>query len=194
MADVCLALSVSHENGSVSWSWTILPGSECCLQRFSVPKSVPWQLCTAVLLRDGLFPRCSQVEQLHKIFKLCGSPSDDYWRRSRLPHATIFKPQQPYKRCLRETYAAFPPAALALLDVLLAIEPGQRGTATQALKHEVTAPAVPRAGSQKGESVHSTFARTAPRFFKLRGGMIFESSHSTCVLQTRHVVLLMCLK
>lgn len=77
------------------------------------------------------------MEQLHKIFKLCGSPSDEYWRRSRLPHATIFKPQQPYQRCLRETYSSFPAASLALLDVLLAIEPAARGTATQALKHEV---------------------------------------------------------
>ncbi|GAQ91944.1 Cdc2-related protein kinase, partial [Klebsormidium nitens] len=89
-----------------------------------------------LLAGKPIMPGRTEVEQLHKIFKLCGSPSDDYWRRSRLPHATIFKPQQPYKRCLRDTYAAFPPAALALLDVLLAIEPGQRGTATQALKHE----------------------------------------------------------
>ncbi|KAK4367572.1 hypothetical protein RND71_011364 [Anisodus tanguticus] len=36
------------------------------------------------------------VEQLHKIFKLCGSPPDDYWKRSKLPLATMFKPKQPY--------------------------------------------------------------------------------------------------
>ncbi|TVU22756.1 hypothetical protein EJB05_32474 [Eragrostis curvula] len=38
-------------------------------------------------------PGRTEVEQLHKIFKLCGSPSEEYWRKSKLPHATIFKPQ-----------------------------------------------------------------------------------------------------
>jgi serine/threonine protein kinase len=76
------------------------------------------------------------VEQLHKIFKLCGSPSEDYWRKSKLPHATIFKPQQPYKRCIRETFKEFPSSSLALLDTLLAIEPADRGSAAEALKSD----------------------------------------------------------
>ncbi|KAH9322400.1 hypothetical protein KI387_017039, partial [Taxus chinensis] len=76
------------------------------------------------------------VEQLHKIFKLCGSPSEDYWRKSKLPHATIFKPQQPYRRCVAETFKDFPPSALALMEVLLAIEPADRGTAAAALKSD----------------------------------------------------------
>ncbi|KAL2500745.1 putative serine/threonine-protein kinase-like [Forsythia ovata] len=42
------------------------------------------------------------VEQLHKIFKLCGSPSEDYWRKSKLPHSTVFKPIQPYRRRIAE--------------------------------------------------------------------------------------------
>ncbi|GKA42354.1 probable serine/threonine-protein kinase, partial [Tanacetum coccineum] len=51
-----------------------------------------------------IMPERTEVEQLHKIFKLCGSPSEEYLRKSRLPHATIFKPQQPYKRCVSETF------------------------------------------------------------------------------------------
>lgn len=78
------------------------------------------------------------MEQLHKIFKLCGSPSEDYWRKSKLPHATIFKPQQPYKRCIRETFKEFPSSSLALLDTLLAIEPADRGSAAEALKSDVS--------------------------------------------------------
>ena len=79
-----------------------------------------------------------QVEQMHKIFKLCGSPSEEYWRRSRLRHATIFKPQHQYKRCLAETYKdLIPSSALALLDVLLAVEPEARGTTSSALQSEV---------------------------------------------------------
>ena len=80
----------------------------------------------------------AQVEQLHKIFKLCGSPSEEYWKKSKLPHATIFKPQQPYKCCISETFKDFPPAALSLLHTLLAIEPKDRGTATSAMKSEVS--------------------------------------------------------
>nr|GFD15961.1 probable serine/threonine-protein kinase At1g54610 [Tanacetum cinerariifolium] len=76
------------------------------------------------------------VEQLHKIFKLCGSPSDAYWKKSKLPHATIFKPQQSYKRCIAETFKHFPPSSLPLIDTLLAIDPADRQTATAALRSE----------------------------------------------------------
>ncbi|KAK9077040.1 hypothetical protein SSX86_005375 [Deinandra increscens subsp. villosa] len=83
-----------------------------------------------------IMPGRTEVEQLHKIFKLCGSPSEEYWRKSRLPHATIFKPQQPYKRCVSDTFKDFPPSALALLDSLLAVEPNNRGSASSALQSE----------------------------------------------------------
>ncbi|KAM7251947.1 hypothetical protein ACFE04_023830 [Oxalis oulophora] len=83
-----------------------------------------------------IMPGRTEVEQLHKIFKLCGSPSEEYWKRSKLPHATIFKPQHPYKRCFVETFKAFPSSALALLDIILAVEPEARGTAAEALQSE----------------------------------------------------------
>ncbi|KAA0067070.1 putative serine/threonine-protein kinase [Cucumis melo var. makuwa] len=83
-----------------------------------------------------IMPGRTEVEQLHKIFKLCGSPSEEYWKKSKLPHATIFKPQHPYKRCVAETFKDFPFSALALLDVLLAVEPDGRGTASSALRSE----------------------------------------------------------
>lgn len=79
-----------------------------------------------------------QVEQLHKIFKLCGSPSEEYWKKSKLPHATIFKPQQSYKRCIVETFKDFPPSSLPLIETLLTIDPVERQTATAALKSEVS--------------------------------------------------------
>ncbi|GKV24471.1 hypothetical protein SLEP1_g34083 [Rubroshorea leprosula] len=83
-----------------------------------------------------IMPGRTEVEQLHKIFKLCGSPSEEYWRRSKLPHATIFKPSHPYRRCVAETFKDFPKSALALMDVLLAIQPEHRGTASLALQSE----------------------------------------------------------
>ncbi|XP_015082247.1 probable serine/threonine-protein kinase At1g54610 isoform X1 [Solanum pennellii] len=83
-----------------------------------------------------IMPGRTEVEQLHKIFKLCGSPSEEYWRKSRLPHATIFKPQQPYRRCVAETFKEFPAPALALIETLLSIDPADRGSSGSALKSE----------------------------------------------------------
>ncbi|KAL7144538.1 hypothetical protein ABFS83_07G019400 [Erythranthe nasuta] len=78
----------------------------------------------------------TEVEQLHRIFKLCGSPSEEYWKKSKLPHATMFKPQQSYKRCIKETYKDFPQSSLPLIDTLLSIDPSERLTATAALNSE----------------------------------------------------------
>jgi predicted secreted protein len=74
---------------------------------------------------------------MHKIFKLCGSPSEDYWRRATLPLATSFKPSHPYKPVLAETFNHFPSSALMLINKLLAIEPEKRGSAASTLRSEV---------------------------------------------------------
>ncbi|RCV13823.1 hypothetical protein SETIT_2G376800v2 [Setaria italica] len=78
----------------------------------------------------------TEVEQLHKIFKLCGSPADDYWKKSKLPHATIFKPHHPYPSTLRDVFKEVPGNALSLLETLLSVEPYKRGTAAGALSSE----------------------------------------------------------
>ncbi|GLJ45850.1 hypothetical protein SUGI_0965340, partial [Cryptomeria japonica] len=89
-----------------------------------------------LLAGKPIMPGRTEVEQLHKIFKLCGSPSEEYWKKSKLPHATIFKPQQPYKRCIAENFKDFPPSSLPLIETLLAIDPAERATASAALKSE----------------------------------------------------------
>jgi len=55
-----------------------------------------------------------------------------------LPHATIFKPQQPYKRCIAEAFKDFPQSSMPLIETLLAIDPAERQTATAALRSEVS--------------------------------------------------------
>lgn len=80
------------------------------------------------------------MEQLHKIFKLCGSPSEEYWQKAKLRHLTLFKPQQSYHRCINDTFKDFPSSALVILDSLLAIEPENRGTSASALESEVNLP------------------------------------------------------
>ncbi|OMO96199.1 hypothetical protein CCACVL1_05046 [Corchorus capsularis] len=83
-----------------------------------------------------ILPGKTEVEQLHKIFKLCGSPSEEYWRRAKLPHSTVFKPLQPYRRCVAETFKDFPSPAISLMETLLSIDPVHRRTAASALKSE----------------------------------------------------------
>ncbi|XP_038724375.1 protein IMPAIRED IN BABA-INDUCED STERILITY 1-like isoform X2 [Tripterygium wilfordii] len=78
----------------------------------------------------------TEVEQLHKIFKLCGSPPDEYWKKSKLPHATLFKPQQPYTSCLREAFKDFSATALNLIETFLSVEPYKRGSASSAVASE----------------------------------------------------------
>ncbi|WOG83366.1 hypothetical protein DCAR_0102541 [Daucus carota subsp. sativus] len=89
-----------------------------------------------LLAGKPIMPGRTEVEQLHKIFKLCGSPSEEYWKKSKLPHATIFRPQQSYKRCIADTFKDFPASSLPLIETLLAIDPAERLTATSALRSE----------------------------------------------------------
>ncbi|KAK7358688.1 hypothetical protein VNO77_00626 [Canavalia gladiata] len=89
-----------------------------------------------LLAGKPIMPGRTEVEQLHKIFKLCGSPSEGYWKKYRLPNATLFKPQQPYKRCILETFKDFPSSSLPLIETLLAIDPDDRGTTPAALNSD----------------------------------------------------------
>ncbi|KAJ9562150.1 hypothetical protein OSB04_007310 [Centaurea solstitialis] len=77
----------------------------------------------------------TEVEQLHKIFKLCGTPCDDgYWDKSKFPLVTMFRPHHAYESTLRERCKDLPETAVDLIDTLLSIEPCKRGTAKSALQ------------------------------------------------------------
>ncbi|CAL5191170.1 unnamed protein product [Lathyrus oleraceus] len=79
----------------------------------------------------------TEVEQLHKIFKLCGSPPEEFWKKSKLPLATMFKPQTSYESSLAERCKGHIPLyAVNLLQTLLSIDPSKRGTASSALMSE----------------------------------------------------------
>ncbi|EEF28496.1 Cell division protein kinase 7, putative [Ricinus communis] len=79
-----------------------------------------------------IMPGRTEVEQLHRIFKLCGSPSEDYWKIMRLQ--TSFRPPQHYKPSFQEAFRDFPDSSFGLLTTLLALNPAYRGTATSALQ------------------------------------------------------------
>lgn len=86
--------------------------------------------------RKPIMPGRTEVEQLHKIFKICGSPSEEYWAKSNFPHSTGFKPLHPYRRRISDSFKDFPPVAVGLMETLLAIDPAQRRTAADALNSE----------------------------------------------------------
>lgn len=76
------------------------------------------------------------MEQLHRIFKLCGTPSEGYFERLNLQQKSSFRS---YKRCLSETFSDLSPSAVALLDKLLSLDPLERGSATSVLDSDVNA-------------------------------------------------------
>ncbi|KAL3513946.1 hypothetical protein ACH5RR_026663 [Cinchona calisaya] len=81
-----------------------------------------------------ILPGRTEVEQIHKIFKLCGTPPDDFWKKVKL--GTTFRPPQTYKPGLREAFRNFPASSIGLLSTLLALDPANRASAASALCNE----------------------------------------------------------
>lgn len=80
-----------------------------------------------------IMPGRTEVEQLHRIFKLCGSPLEDYWKKMKLP--TSFRPPQ-NKPSYQEYFKDFPASSFYLLTTLLALDPTSCGSADSALQSE----------------------------------------------------------
>ncbi|KQJ88797.1 hypothetical protein BRADI_4g21250v3 [Brachypodium distachyon] len=89
-----------------------------------------------LLAGKPIMPGRTEVEQIHKIFKLCGSPSEEYWQNLEVPPTGVIKPRCQYKRCIAENFKDLPPSALGLIDNLLALEPETRGTAALTLQSD----------------------------------------------------------
>ena len=69
------------------------------------------------------------------IFKLCGSPTEDYWKKLKL--MTSYRPPN-YKPNYDEAFGDFSPSSIGLLTTLLDLDPNYRGTAASALESEVS--------------------------------------------------------
>ncbi|KAL3524681.1 hypothetical protein ACH5RR_013053 [Cinchona calisaya] len=80
----------------------------------------------------SIMPGRNEIEQLHRIFKLCGSPPEDYWKKVKPP--TTFRPPAHYKPSFHELLPNLPDSAIGLLATLLSLDPEYRGTATTALE------------------------------------------------------------
>ncbi|KAJ8466587.1 hypothetical protein OPV22_029139 [Ensete ventricosum] len=86
-----------------------------------------------LLTGKPILPGQTEVEQLHRIFKLCGSPSEEYYEKLRLRKTTPFRS---YKCSISETFSDLPPSSVSLIGKLLALDPVERGSATSALNSE----------------------------------------------------------
>ncbi|CAJ1976904.1 unnamed protein product [Sphenostylis stenocarpa] len=91
-------------------------------------------LLTEMFKGFPIMPGRNEVEQIHKIFRLCGTPSEEYWRKLKL--STTFRPPKSYRPSLIETFGDLPPSSLGLLCTLLALDPAFRGSASKALKNQ----------------------------------------------------------
>ncbi|KAL8133105.1 hypothetical protein AgCh_008532 [Apium graveolens] len=91
-------------------------------------------LLAEMFMGKAIMPGRTEVEQLHRIFKLCGSPSEDYWKKLKPP--TNFRPPSQYKPSFHEAFGSLPDSAMALLPALLSLEPVYRGTSASALQND----------------------------------------------------------
>lgn len=112
-----------------------------------------------------IMPGRTEVEQLHRIFKLCGSPSGDYWRKLKL--SANFLPPQPYKPSFLETFKDLPLSTKNLLTILLALEPCNRGTAAAALQSDFFS-MEPLACDLSGLPVHPSKEEDETKFHRER--------------------------
>ncbi|KAA1066952.1 hypothetical protein PGT21_011800 [Puccinia graminis f. sp. tritici] len=90
-----------------------------------------------LILREPLFPGAGEIDQIGKIFKTLGRPTEEIWPGLKLlPNASKFDLNaiQPYST-LRQKFRYVTEAGIDLMNKLLAYDPLQRISADEALKH-----------------------------------------------------------
>jgi len=88
-----------------------------------------------LLTKKPIFPGDSEIDQLFKIFRQLGTPTEDIWHGcTSLPD---FKPSFPKwkKQELSKIFENTHPAAIEVLEKMLMYEPAQRISSREALKH-----------------------------------------------------------
>ncbi|TFK41515.1 kinase-like domain-containing protein [Crucibulum laeve] len=88
--------------------------------------------------RRPILPGTSDLDQLEKIWQLCGSPNQHTWpNHDRLPGCEgVKRYNNGYPRKVKAVYESVGPETCDLLDKLLVCNPKERLTASQALDHE----------------------------------------------------------
>lgn len=90
-----------------------------------------------LILKEPLLPGKGEIDQIAKIFKLLGKPTEEMWPGfSKLPNAKSFNLcAAPPFSTLRQTFRYTTAHGLDLLTQLLAYDPAKRISADDALKH-----------------------------------------------------------
>ncbi|TCD68853.1 serine/threonine protein kinase, CMGC, CDC2/CDK sub [Steccherinum ochraceum] len=87
--------------------------------------------------RKPILPGSSDLDQLDKIWQLCGTPNQHTWpNHDLLPGCEGVKRFTIYPRRLKQTYDTIGAETCDLLDKLLTCNPRERLTASQALDHD----------------------------------------------------------
>ncbi|KAL5521803.1 BUR1 [Sanghuangporus sanghuang] len=90
-----------------------------------------------MIMRRPILPGTSDLDQLDKIWSICGSPNQQNWPDyDKLPGCggqIRFKPQE---RRIRQVYDSLGKETCELMDRLLTLDPRERITASDALDHE----------------------------------------------------------
>ncbi|KAJ4362249.1 hypothetical protein N0V85_009360, partial [Neurospora sp. IMI 360204] len=97
-----------------------------------------------LLTREPLLQGKNEVDELTKIFELCGLPTDESWPGfRRLPNARSLRlpstkpaPQTTTTTLIRAKFPLLTTAGVSLLSSLLSLNPSKRPTASDMLEHE----------------------------------------------------------
>ncbi|XVE60908.1 hypothetical protein DITRI_Ditri05aG0164400 [Diplodiscus trichospermus] len=136
MHQLLSGLQHCHESGILHWDIKGAPELLLGSTDYGVGIDIWSAGCLLAEMFAGrpIMPGRTEVAQLHKIFKLCGTPSEEYWKKLRL--STTFRPHHSYKPSLVDDFRNFPKSSLGLLSTLLALDPAYRGSASSALQNE----------------------------------------------------------
>ncbi|UKZ68914.1 uncharacterized protein TrAtP1_009932 [Trichoderma atroviride] len=96
-----------------------------------------------LIAREPLLQGSNEVDQISKIFQLCGFPTDESWPSfRRLPNARSLRlpPKQQQQSAtgsvIRAKFPSLTTAGASLLNSLLALDPDKRPSAKEMLEHE----------------------------------------------------------
>ncbi|OTA08486.1 protein kinase NPKA [Trichoderma parareesei] len=95
-----------------------------------------------LITREPLLQGSNEVDQISKVFELCGVPTDESWPSfRRLPNARSLRlpkhtPPQASGSVIRARFPNLTAAGASLLNSLLSLDPERRPSAAQMLDHE----------------------------------------------------------
>ncbi|KAI9511619.1 Pkinase-domain-containing protein [Russula earlei] len=90
-----------------------------------------------MFLRHPILPGNSDLDQLEKIWQMCGTPNQHTWPNfDTLPGCEGVRHHNQHPKRLKSVFEQFGAETCDLIDRLLTCNPGERITATQALEHD----------------------------------------------------------